>query len=118
MALLGGGSERCTRATTRLTPAERKLWQRLRSDQLAGYRFRRQHFVGRFIVDFFCAEASLAIEIDGDSHAERVEYDAERTAWLEKQKGWRVLRFANDDVHRNIEAVVEAITVALKRPPP
>lgn len=101
-----------------LTPAERRLWQHLRSGQLAGYRFRRQHSVGRFIVDFFCAEASLAIEIDGDSHAERAEYDAERTVWLEKQKGWRVLRFSNDDVFRNIEAVVQAITAALKKPPP
>jgi very-short-patch-repair endonuclease len=68
-----------------LTPAERKLWARLRYRQLEGLHFRKQHPVGRFIVDFFCAKAKLIIEIDGDTHAEpdQAEYDQARTIWLE-----------------------------------
>ncbi|MFI5395862.1 MAG: endonuclease domain-containing protein [Candidatus Binatia bacterium] len=101
-----------------LTPAEQQLWQHLRSRQLAGYGFRRQYPVGRFIVDFFCPAAKLVIEVDGDTHAEQTDYDAERTRWLNEQKGHTVLRFTNDDVHRNLAAVLDAIAAALKRPPP
>ena len=82
------------------------------------YSFRRQYPVGSFIVDFFCPASKLVIEVDGDSHAEQPEYDAERTRWLEQQKRYRVIRFTNEEVHRNIEAVVDAITAALKAPPP
>ena len=89
------------------TPAEHVLWRRLRNRQL-GYKFRRQHPIGRFIVDLTCAESKLAIEVDGDSHAEQVKYDAERTAWLAEQ-GVRVIRFSNRQVHRQIEAVLAAI---------
>ena len=89
------------------TPAERTLWSRLRNRQL-GPKFRRQHPIGRFIVDFYCAQAKLAIEIDGDTHADQVEYDAERTAWLAEQ-GVRVVRFTNRQVHRQIEDVLQAI---------
>jgi very-short-patch-repair endonuclease len=89
------------------TPAERVLWSRLRNRQL-GYKFRRQHPIGCYIVDFYCAERKLAIEIDGDSHAEQVEYDAERTAWLAEQ-GVRVVRFTNRQVHRQTDDVLEAI---------
>jgi very-short-patch-repair endonuclease len=78
-----------------LTPAEQRLWGYLRRAQLAGFEFRRQHPVDRFIVDFFCPAAKLVIEVDGDSHAEQAEYDCERTQWLNQQKGYRVLRVAN-----------------------
>ncbi len=101
-----------------LTPAEQRLWQYLRSGQLAGYGFRRQHPVGPFIVDFFCPVVKLVIELDGDSHAEQLKYDAERTRWLEEQKGCQVIRFTNEQVQHDIEAVVEAISAVLKRPPP
>ncbi len=65
-----------------LTPAEKKLWQRLRNGQLNGAHFRKQRAVGIYIVDFFCAKSKLVIEVDGDSHADQIEYDAERTQWL------------------------------------
>ena len=101
-----------------LTPAEQKVWAQLRNSQLDGAQFRRQHAVGTYIVDFFCAKAKLVIEIDGDSHAEQIEYDAERTAWLNEQKHYRVIRFTNDDEHQNLDAVMQAIRAALKEYPP
>jgi very-short-patch-repair endonuclease len=96
------------------TPAEGKLWARLRNAQLGGYKFRRQHPIDRFIVDFYCAACRLVIEIDGDTHAEQVEYDAARTEWL-IERGYRVVRFQNDDVHRRLEAVLEAILAECER---
>ncbi len=68
-----------------------------------------RHGLGTYIVDFFCAKAKLVIEVDGDTHAEQIEYDAQRTAWLNEQKHYRVLRFTNDEVHRQIEAVIRAM---------
>ena len=95
-----------------MTYAEKRLWQYLRNDQL-GVQFRKQHAVDTYIVDFFCAKSKLVIEVDGDSHAEQIEYDAARTQWLSEQHGYRVLRFTNHDVLTNIEAVLEAIRAAL-----
>jgi very-short-patch-repair endonuclease len=92
-----------------LTPAEKKLWARMRDGQLNGAHVRKQHAVGTYIVDFFCAKSKLVIEIDGDTHSDQVEYDAERTRWLNEQKHYRVIRFTNDEVHRNLEAVLEKI---------
>jgi len=95
-----------------MTPAEKKLWARLRKDQL-GWHLRRQHPVWRFILDFYCAPAKLAIEIDGDTHSapDQADYDAARTAWLEA-RGYRVIRFDNDVVHKNLDHVVAAIQAA------
>jgi adenine-specific DNA-methyltransferase len=101
-----------------MTPAEIKLWQRLCGHQMQGAHFRKQHAVGNFIVDFFCARAKLVIEIDGDVHAQQQEYDAERTQWLNTQRRYRVMRFTNDDVLRNIESVLDAVAAALSEPPP
>jgi very-short-patch-repair endonuclease len=89
------------------TPAESKLWARLRNSQL-GFKFRRQHPIDRFIVDFYCAACRLVVEIDGDSHAQQIEYDAARTDWL-NERGYRVIRFANRDVYQNLDAVLEVI---------
>lgn len=91
-----------------MTPIEAILWQRLRSRRLAGLKFRRQHPIGPFITDFYCAERKLVIEIDGDSHAEKARYDASRTAWLEEQ-GIRVIRFNNRDVLDNLPGMLEMI---------
>jgi very-short-patch-repair endonuclease len=74
---------------------------------------RKQHAVDTYIVDFFCAKSKLVIEVDGDSHADQIEYDAARTQWLSEQHRYCVLRFTNHDVLTNIEAVVEAIRAAL-----
>ena len=90
------------------TPAEQRLWSRLRNRQLGGIKFRRQHPIDRFIVDFYCAACRLVIEIDGDSHADQVEYDQARTEWLEA-RGYRVIRFTNRDVQARLDAVLEAI---------
>ncbi|MCA9920176.1 MAG: endonuclease domain-containing protein [Anaerolineales bacterium] len=90
------------------TEPERRLWQKLRRKQLDGYKFRRQHPIGRFIVDFYCHEAKLVVEVDGDSHAFQEAYDAARTAWLEAQ-GLRVLRFDNQTVMKNLDGALELI---------
>jgi very-short-patch-repair endonuclease len=92
------------------TPQERKLWQRLRRKQLFGIKFRRQHPIDRFILDFFCYEHKLAVEIDGGSHyqPDQQEYDQARTDWL-AQHGIRVIRFTNRDVDSNIEGVLDEI---------
>ena len=91
-----------------LTPAEACRWHYLRAKSLGGLKFRKQHPLGRFILDFCCIEHKLAIELDGDSHAERVEYDQARTEWLQAQ-GYRVMRFNNRDVMTNVEGVVAEI---------
>jgi very-short-patch-repair endonuclease len=95
-----------------LTPAERKLWSRIRNDQL-GVTFRRQHAVGNYIPDFCSPKAKLIIELDGSQHLEQEEYDEERTRYLESQ-GYKVIRFWNNDVMNNIEGVILAIINALK----
>jgi len=97
-----------------MTVAERALWRHLRSRQLAGYKFRRQQPIGRFIVDFACLEKRLVIELDGGQHAEpeQAANDAERSEWLHKN-GIRVIRFWNHDVLNNLDAIKEAITHAL-----
>jgi very-short-patch-repair endonuclease len=91
----------------KMTDAERRLWSALRDRALSGYKFRRQHPIGLYIVDFACVEHMLAIEADGGQHADN-RYDERRTAWLESQ-GWRVVRFWNNEVLTNIEGVVEMI---------
>ena len=94
------------------TPAERKLWSRIRNDQL-GVTFRRQHAVGNYIPDFCCPEAKLIIELDGSQHLEQEEYDEERTEYLVSE-GYRVIRFWNNDVIINIDGVILAIIHALE----
>lgn len=96
-----------------LTPAEGKLWSRIRKDQL-GVNFRRQHAIGNFIPDFICIEKKLIIELDGSHHVEQEEYDTERTRYLEAQ-GYKVIRFWNNDVMNNIEGVILAILYALEK---
>jgi very-short-patch-repair endonuclease len=97
-----------------LTPQERALWSRLRARR-AEFKFRRQHPAGAYILDFLCREASLAIEIDSDIHAEpaRANRDRERTAWLLSQ-GVEVVRVTAADVERSPKEVVEALVEACK----
>ena len=82
---------------SKMTPAEREMWRLLRKHRQAGFYFRRQHPLARFIVDFCCTKAKLCIEVDGAIHDEQHQRDEERTAWLESM-GYRVLRFANEEV--------------------
>ena len=97
-----------------LTDAEQALWNILRSRQMSGYKFRRQVPIGPYIVDFVCFEIRLVIEVDGGQHMERENYDAERTAWLEDAE-FRVIRFWNNQVLEEIDAVKDAIWTAVRR---
>lgn len=92
------------------TPAERLLWSILQHSNLGGYKFRRQHSVGPYILDFYCPEVRLAVELDGDSHFtdDAVVYDQERTAYLNGLH-ITVLRFLNTDVFENLTMVGERI---------
>ena len=102
---------------TSMTPAEKRLWAQLRDHRLEGLGFRAQHALGWYIVDFVCPRRKVVVELDGDSHAGQVEYDAARTAWLEAH-GYQVKRFANADVNHNLEAVLQAIWEACNSTPP
>jgi very-short-patch-repair endonuclease len=95
-----------------LTPAEQLLWQALKGKQLKGLKFRRQHPLGSFIADFFCAEQKLIIELDGAVHKQQTEYDDARTQKL-KEFGYRVIRFHNQEVSANLDAVLEQILEAV-----
>ena len=97
-----------------LTEAEQRLWQELKRRQLAGMKFRRQQLIGPFIVDFVCFERRVIVEVDGGQHAEQSQYDADRTRWLEAQ-GYRVLRFWNNEVLAQTDAVAQAILECVDR---
>lgn len=93
------------------TDAERQIWYHLRGGRLNGYKFRRQHPVPPYIVDFYCDTKGLVVELDGSQH--NVEADRLRTEYLQS-KGLKVLRFWNDEVLQQTEAVLEAILQALE----
>jgi len=100
-----------------MTDAERKLWQRLRVKQLRGWKFRRQHPYGDYILDFVCLDARLIVEVDGGQHADQQNVDAKRDEYL-KSSGFQVLRFWNNQVLEELDAVVEAIAASLPATPP
>ena len=103
--------KRLTRTARRLrrdmTEVEKALWFRLRGAQLEGFKFVRQFPLGPYVTDFACRSAKLVIELDGGQHAESA-IDAARTQLIEAH-GYRVIRFWNNDVHSNIDGVLEAI---------
>ena len=101
-----------------LTPAEAKLWEALRGRQLKGLKFRCQHPIGRFIVDFYCPSLKLVIEVDGNIHTQQQDYDQARTDLLENFS-YRVLRFTNDEVIHDLPKVLNQIIQAaqLQFPP-
>jgi very-short-patch-repair endonuclease len=99
------------------TDAERALWSHLRLRQIEGFRFRRQQSIGPYIVDFFCPEAKLIVEVDGGQHADRIEEDTERTEWLEF-RGYKVVRYWNNEVLRNIDGVITDLQSHLPGPHP
>lgn len=118
---MGGALKRRAREL-RIAPtdAERELWRHLRRDQFKGYKFRRQHPIGRYIVDFVCLKAGTIIELDGGQHRAQKGYDDARTSWL-KEAGYTVLRFWDNEVFGNIEGVKRAIWDSLPPlpyPPP
>jgi very-short-patch-repair endonuclease len=95
-----------------MTEAEEILWKHLRKRQVKGMHFRRQHPYNIYILDFYCFEANIAIEIDGDIHLKQKAYDEERTRFLESS-GLKVVRFKNEDVELRIEWVIEVINKQL-----
>ena len=95
-----------------LTPAERRLWSQLRGEQMRGVRFRRQHAIGNYITDFCAVQEKLIIELDGGQHLDQMEYDDERTAYLEAH-GYLVLRVWNKEVANDLDGVLRAISLAL-----
>lgn len=104
--------ERARALRKELTPAERKLWSVLRGNKLNGVSFRRQHAIGNYIVDFVSIKKKLIIELDGSQHLKQTEYDEERTRYLESQ-GYKVIRFWNNQIEKEINGVIQAIELAL-----
>jgi very-short-patch-repair endonuclease len=97
-----------------MTKAEKVLWEKLRDKKCCNFKFRRQHPIGDFVVDFFCYDSMLVIELDGEAHNEKYqeERDQERTKIL-NEFGITVLRFRNEEVFKNIKAVLEKIKMHL-----
>src|SRR5262249_3849598 len=109
MLLVENPRDRSRRLRQESTGAEKKLWAELRAKRLEGFKFRRQHPIGEYFADFCCVRGRLEIEIDGDQHAEETRaYDEERTRHL-AQMGFRVVRFANDEVLRHLDWVLDRI---------
>jgi very-short-patch-repair endonuclease len=102
---------------TGMTETERLLWQVLRSKQINGHRFRRQHPIGPYIADFACIQQKIIIELDGSQHQDQIAYDQQRSAFLQA-RGWRVLRFWNNDVLNNLSGVLASIVERLMAAPP
>nr|VFJ96659.1 MAG: Very-short-patch-repair endonuclease [Candidatus Kentron sp. LFY] len=104
--------ERARSLRQNATDAEKLLWRHLRNRQLSGFKFRRQMPVEPYIVDFACLEAKLIIELDGGQHAEQQTYDQNRSRVL-GSRGYRVLRFWNNEMLRDMDAVLERIRMVL-----
>ena len=102
-----------------MTPSEAALWLALRGRGAGGYKFRRQQGIGPYVLDFYCPELKLCVELDGSSHDYRFDYDEQRTRFLDEQ-GIRVIRFQNEQVWSGLEGVVaEIVSVGreIKRAP-
>jgi very-short-patch-repair endonuclease len=97
------------------TDAENHLWYFLRDRRLNGYKFKRQYVVEPYIIDFICQKKKLIIELDGGQHVEAHNYDENRTVFL-KMKGYKVLRFWNDEVFKETESILTEILNALTPP--
>jgi very-short-patch-repair endonuclease len=99
--------ERAKELRREMTPAEKRLWQEVRAKKL-GVRFRRQQVIAGFIVDFYCHKAALVVEVDGDIHDLQQDEDARRKKVL-TDMGLRIIRFQNDEIFRDLYAVVQSI---------
>ena len=107
----------CRKLRQKQTNAEELLWECLRRRRLGGLKFRRQHPIGRYIADFYCPEAHLAIELDGSIHSfkDRKDYDNVRQEMIET-RGIQVVRFKNQEIEQDIEGVLRMV-VSLTSPP-
>ena len=93
-----------------MNPFEAKLWRHISRSQLGGFKFRRQHVIGNCIVDFFCPQKALIVEVDGDTHDPLSDSIRDR---MNDHRGYRTVRFSNGDVGKNIEGVLEALLAEL-----
>ncbi len=109
-------TQRARSLRNNMTDAERHLWQHLRNKQLNGHKFRRQFPIGNYIVDFICLDARLIIELDGGQHAENQTYDQKRDQWL-KDQGFHILRFWNNNVLSQTNAIIEKVLGNLEAVP-
>jgi len=98
-----------------MVKAEIVLWSKLKARQLVNLKFRRQHSVGSYIIDFYCAELRLGIELDGPTHEFSIDYDQRRQEYLEKL-GIKIIRFNNGDIYYHLDEVLSRIA-DFKRPP-
>ncbi|HEV2562950.1 MAG TPA: endonuclease domain-containing protein [Rhizomicrobium sp.] len=114
-----GRADRARELRANMTDAEKKLWDALRRKQVNELRFRRQYSLGPYFADFVCLPARLVVEMDGSQHGDekQAEHDRRRTAWLQSQN-FRVMRFLNRDVLKNLEGVVGTIERAMRDGPP
>jgi Uncharacterized protein conserved in bacteria len=101
--------ERAQQLRQEQTPSEALLWQHLRAHRFGGYKFRRQHPIGRFIVDFYCAERRLIIELDGPIHERQREYDRIRDERL-RQQGYTIFRVTNEELVTDMNGVLERLS--------
>jgi very-short-patch-repair endonuclease len=109
------GLDQAKKLRSNMTDAEHRLWYRLRAHRFEGYRFRRQVPVGPYVVDFACVGRKLVVEVDGGQHADNLR-DKARDDYL-RARGFRVLRFWNNDVLTNTQGVLEMIFSALEQSP-
>ena len=112
-------NERARNLRRTMSVPERNLWRALSNRHAGGFRFRRQHPMGPYIVDFICLERRLVIEVDGSQHGfdAQILRDQRRTEWLERE-GYRVVRYWSNEVMNNTEGVVETIISEAQRSPP
>ncbi len=113
--------QRAKELRQQMTPSEKVVWDRLRSRRLGGFKFRRQHPVGPYIADFYCATPRLVVEVDGSVHAGQAEEDEQRSQRL-AEYGYQVLRVSNMEIETDLESVIsrilEACQVGAKSPLP
>ena len=97
------------------TPWEQKLWNHLKGRQLDGFKFRRQHGIEKYVVDFYCPKVKLIVELDGSGHLtpQKIREDKERDKIL-KELGYHILRFYNNDIDENLEGVLKIISDSCK----
>ena len=112
-----GALDTARRLRRNSTEAERVLWRHLRNRQLGGCKFRRQQPLGSYVVDFACFEKRLIVEVDGGHHDEQASQDAKRDDWL-RSRGYRVLRFWNNQILGDVDSVKQAILDATAAPSP
>ncbi len=109
-------TDRARKLRNQASPAERILWKHLSKRQIHGYKFSRQLPIDPYFCDFLCREKKLVVEIDGESHNQSQEYDAERTALL-RDEGYHVIRFTNSDVLDSVEGVGFRIVETIRNMP-